>query len=160
MPTDYYLEQLPVGGDLQPADIMHIQRQVNGVWTDFQILHGNVRGAGLTVLDVTITDAEFTADTFVLLTLAAGKGIVIIDPPIGWVMNPSPTGLTEGLTISAGVTSSDGQAGFTNDAAEQVLVFNSRNYDTISGPDVVLQRTATLAGSDIRIRMTYVLVDI
>ena len=160
MPTDYYLEQLPDGGDLQPADIMHIQRNVNGVWTDFQILHGNVRGAGLTVLDVTITDAEFSADTFMLLTLAAGKGIVIIHPPIGWVDNPSPSGLTEQLTISAGLTNADTQAGFTNDTADQVLVFNSRNFDTIAGPDVVLTRTATLAGSDVRIRMTYVLVDI
>lgn len=160
MPTDYYLEQLLDGGDLQPADIMHIQRQVNGVWTDFQILHGNVRGAGLTVLDVTITDAEFSADTFVLLTLAAGKGIVIIDPPIGWLDNPSPSGLTEGLTISAGVFSVDSQASFVNDATSQVLLFDARNFDTIAGPDVILARTATLAGSDIRIRMTYVLVDI
>ena len=160
MPTDYFLEQLPDGGDLQPTDIMHIQRRVNGVWTDFQIRHGNVRGAGLTVLDVAVTDAEFTANQFVLLTLPAGKGIVIIDPPIGWVDNPSPTGLTEQLNISAGVFNNDCIVSFTNDDASQIVGLASFGYDSISGPDVVLQRSTGLAGCDIRIRMTYVLVDI
>ncbi len=160
MPTDYFLEQLLDGGALQPTDIMHIQRQVTGVWTDFQILHGNVRGGGATALDVTVTDAEFTANAHVLFTLAAGKGIVIIDPPIAWVYNAGFLSGLETISISAGAFIQDAQVNFTNDAAEQILAFNTFNFDSIAGPDVVLTRSTGLAGSDIRIRMTYVLVDI
>lgn len=161
MPTDYYLEELSDGGDLQPTDLMHVQRNVNGTWTDYQIEHGNIRGENTTVLDVTITDAEFTANTFVLLPAVAGKGVVIIDPPIAWVTTVTPSSGSETLVISGGGATQDIQAFFTNLQPLDVVVMNIFNYDSI-GLDLVLQRSTGLGAvaADVRIRMTYVIIDI
>ena len=161
MPTDYYLEELSDGGDLQPTDLMHVQRNVNGTWTDYQIEHGNIRGENTQTLDVTITDAEFTANTFVLLPAVAGKGVVIIDPPIGWVTTSSPSTGVEQLNISSGQFAQDTIASFTNNETNEVVIFNAFQYDSLGG-DLVLQRSTGLgtAQADVRIRMTYVLIDI
>lgn len=160
MPTDYFLEELPDGGALQPTDLMHVQRNVSGTWTDYQIEHGNVRGDNVQVIDVTVTDAEFTANTFILSPFVAGKGFVIIDPPIAWVTVPAPTLASEAVLVSSG-SGQDVQANFTNSETLTIVPLNSFNQDVLSG-DLVLQRSAGLgtAAADIRIRVTFIVIDI
>ena len=161
MPTDYFLEELPDGGALQPTDLMHVQRNVNGTWTDFQIEHGNVRGDNVHVIDVTVTDAEFTANTFVLATSGVGEAFVVIDPPIAWVTVGVPTGVLETIDVSNG-GGGDVQANFTNTDPLTIAPLNTFNIDLIGSGQLVLQRSSGLvtAGADIRIRVTYILIDI
>lgn len=159
MPTDYFVEELPDGGALQPADLMHVQRNVSGTWTDYQIEHGNVRGGGVQVIDMMVEDADFTINFAELLPFVSGKGVVIVDPPIVWVFNASPTNALETINIGASAID-DCTVNFTNDDPEQVTMLSFGTGTVLGG--LFIQRSTGLgtAGASFRVRLSYVLADI
>ena len=161
MPTDYYLEQLPDGSPCQPDDIMHIQRNVNGVWTDFQFRQGNVNGTDVYIHEGTYTEADLSGQEITLFTPVAGKVAVFL--PMAYVRfeTATPTGTAEAMQI--GMPADQLTVNFTNsNAVEHLAVLQAASTNLTTGGSAAIELSTLLAtlSFTLYIRAPYVLVDI
>jgi hypothetical protein len=160
MPTDYYLEELPDGGALQPTDLMHVQRNVNGTWTDYQFEQGNVNGVPVYVHEGTYTEADLVGQDIVMFTPPAGTIAVFLPMAFVRLDIPSPLGVLVGVEIG----SPPDQLGviFQNtNVLERIVITQIRAADLIDTPPSV-EVDVLLASSSftLYIRTAYVLIDI
>lgn len=161
MPTDYYLEQLLDGSPCQPDDIMHIQRNVNGVWTDFQFRQGNINGTDVYVHTGTYTEADLVGQEILMFTPPAGKQVVFLPMAYLRFETTSPTSTAEAFQL--GSPADQLSVNFTSTNAVEHLAFTQMSpTNLVSGSPASLEVSTLLAGLSftLYIRAPYVLVDI
>lgn len=161
MPTDYFLEDLPDGGDILPTDTMYLQRRVSGVWEDFQFKAGNVNGTEVFVHTGTYTEADIVGpQDIILFTPPVGKAVIFL--PMAYIRfeTASPTGLSEAFQI--GSPADQLNINFTNSNTVETLALTQAVYTILITGDAVLELSAGLASLSftLYIRAPYVLVDI
>lgn len=161
MPTDYYLEQLPDGSPCQPDDIMHIQRNVNGVWTDFQFRQGNINGTDVYIHEGTYTEADLSGQEIVMFTPPVGTVAVLLPMAIVRFQTDTPTGLSEGFQI--GMPADQLNVYFTNtNTVERLAVTTTFSTNISAGGSVAIEVSTNIASLSftLYVRTPYVLVDI
>lgn len=92
------IESLPNGGGLQPDDMFAIQRQVGGVWNDYNVLVRDYFGP----VQVKVIDWTPTSNLVDEILPSTGDVVVLA----AW-MTFTPGNTPSGFTIQAQITSAD-----------------------------------------------------
>ena len=155
---DQYIEDLPDGGDLQPTDLLYVQRNIGGQWYDFNIEAGQVNAAPVQVHHAVYTEADLVGQDILMFTPAAGEVAVFLDAFVKFE-TLTPTGLLE--TIQIGSVPDQLTSTFTNNSTTEYLSFEQAAADCVQSQAVV-QVSTNIAAINFTLTITtrYVLVSV
>ena len=157
MPNQY-IEDLPDGGDLQPTDLLYVQRNIGGQWYDFNIEAGQVNAVPVQVHHAVYTEADVVGTDILMFTPAAGEVAVFLDAFVK-LDTPIPTGLTE--TIQIGSVPDQLTCTFKNNVTTQYLSFAQTAADCLQS-QAAIEVGTNIAAINFTLTITtrYVLVSV
>jgi hypothetical protein len=158
--ADQFIEDLPDGGNLQPADLLYFQRNIAGTWNDFNISAGAVNGVNILVHQGVYTEADIVgANSIILFTVAAGKVAVFLPGAFVKYESASPTGLASASQI--GSTEDELTTNWTDVNAVEYLSFGTSVGTCVAG-QAGLEVSSNLAPGPftLSVSVRYVLVTV
>jgi len=157
MPNQY-IEDLPDGGDLQPTDLLYVQRNIGGQWYDFNIEAGQVNAVPVQVHHAVYTEADVVGIDILMFTPAAGEVAVFLDAFVK-LDTPTPTGVIESIQI--GSVPDQLTCTFTNNSTTQYLSFAQTAADCVQS-QAAIEVGTNIAAINFTLTITtrYVLVSV
>ncbi len=165
MPTDQFIEQITDGTPSVGGDLYAVQRQVDGVWTDYFIRAENIGGGALLEADITLTNLApgFTQLlpqlTSSVAPFAVDRVYAIVGPVVIHVTDNTPTLAEQDIQITQTVGSGI-QILYDDTDEEMILCAATLNPEFGTGSGALVINQSALTGATVRVRFTYSIANI